>query len=274
MNLPSWLVLDAGFAAKTLFARALAATLLGVGCALLLFPSQASIIGVVLTAFAQAETVNGLLDRNRDEVWGGEVSTFRANLRLAQALLATFLGVFVAYVLAVQIAPERRLEACFGEQLGSFVGGSVTDIDFGTFVSLLRHNALVLVGSFLFALVYQHAGMLLILAWNAARWGVVFSYIARRAGATPDVATVSYLASTVACILPHLVLEATAYVLAAMSGVFLSRGGRRYALTSTRFMQVGYAVLRIGATGVLFLLAAVAFEAHVTPRLVGAFFGG
>ena len=259
----SLVVTEGAFGGGELFSRSLLATGLGVACAVLLFPGHAGLVGVVLAGFGQAGTVNALLDRNRDEVWGEDCSSRTANWRLARSLMAIFLGVFAAYVVAVQLAPESRLEGWFGEQLGDFVGGSVRDIDFGTFGSLMARNAVVLVGSFLFALVYQHAGMLLVLAWNASRWGVVFSFVASGGELLP----------TLAAILPHLVLEASAYVLAAMSGVFLSRGLRRHALGSDTFYQVGMAVLRILGVAVLLLCLAGGVEAFITPRLVELLFG-
>ncbi len=260
---PTLTLTDGTFPGPQLFVRSLAATALGIGCAVLLFPKHAGLVGVVLSGFGQAATVNALLDRNRDEIWGEIHPPRVANWRLAKALLAIFLGVFAAYLVAVQLTPEERLDGWFGEQLGNFVGGSVKDIDFGTFGQLMAGNLLVLVGSFLFALVYEHAGMLLVLSWNASRWGVVFSYVA----------TGGELFATLAAILPHLVLEAAAYILAAMSGVFLSRGLKRHDIGSDTFNQVGMAVVRILVGAILLLSVAMAVEAWVTPRLVTALFG-
>lgn len=257
-------VTEGPFPGRGLFVRALLATLLGIACAVLLFPGHAGLVGVVLAGFAQAATVNALLDRNRDEIWGELYPPGLANWRLAKGLMAIFLGIFVAYLVAVQLAPDARLEGWFGAQLGNFVGGSVRDIDFGTFGELMAGNGLVLVGSFLFALVYQHAGMLLVLAWNASRWGVVFSYV----GAGGE------LLPTLGAILPHLVLEATAYVFAAMSGVFLSRGIRRHEMSSEAFAQVGNAVIRILIGSILLLCIAMLVEAYITPRLVELLLGG
>ncbi len=267
----SLVVTEGEFRGRELFLRSLLATVVGIGAALLLFPSQASLIGVVLSGFGQAATVNALLDRNRDEIWGEVCSPGVANMRLAKALVAIFLGIFVAYVVAVQLAPGSRLEGWFGEQLGNFAGGSVKDIDFGTFGELMARNGVVLVGSFLFALAYQHAGMLLVLAWNASRWGVVFSYVAVMAG-EGGANVPMYLLRTMGAILPHLALEAMAYVLAAMAGVFLSRGLRRHGIDSDAFRQVGLAVSRIALAGALLLCVAAAVEAWITPRLVALLF--
>ena len=268
----TWLHSMGPFSGRVLSSYALASTGLGIGCGLLLFPNEASLIGVVLVAFSQARVVEGLLDRNRDEIWGGDVKPGVANRKLAMALLTLFMGVFAAYVAAVQLAPVDSMEHWFDRQLGNFVGGSMLDIHFGTFTELLSRNGLVLVGCFAFALIYRHGGMLLVLAWNASRWGVIFSYIARVASMNPDVDTAGYLGRTMVSILPHLVLEAIAYILVAMSGVFLSKAITKYAISSDEFLQVGTAVLKIAGAAVAILVLAAAVEARLAPVLVDTLF--
>lgn len=257
-----------------LFAEGVAFSALGIGCGALLFPSQASLIGVVLLAFSKSRTVELLLDRNRDQIWGGEVRPRTANAQLALSLMVVFAGVLVTYLVAVQIAPFEQVEDLFEHQLGEFAAASVLDLEFGSFAMLLSHNAVVLVGCFLFALVYRHAGMLLVLAWNASTWGVAFSWLALGAAGTDALAWGGYLARTLLCILPHLTLEAAAYVLVAMAGVFTSRGVAKHALDSPQLLQVATAVLQIIGLSAVLLVAAAATEAWVAPALIEAVFAG
>lgn len=274
MNPARWLTAAGPLGHRLLFAQAVAFTALGIGCGSLLFPTEASLIGVVLVAFSQAGTAEKLLDRNRDEIWGKLETPRRANAKLAAGLLVLFLGVFVTYLAAVQVTPSHRLHALFDRQLGDFAAGDLTEVHFGTFRELLRRNGVVFFGCFAFALIYRHAGMLLVLAWNASSWGVVFSYLAlRAAGEADDPLEVSaYLGKTLLSILPHLVLEALAYVLVAMCGVFTSRGVARHKLSSPQFLQVAKAILRILATAFAVLAAAAAVEAWLAPALVDALF--
>ena len=254
------------------FAESLLASGLGIVCGLLLFPREASLIGLFLCVFAQTRTVEALLDRNRIEILEKGKDPGQANRAMALSLFVLFLGILITYMVCVQLAPADQLEHWFDRQLGNFIGGSITDVEFGTFSQLIRHNGLVLVVCFLFALIYRHGGMLLVLAWNASRWGVIFSYIARFASVDYGENGVYYLLRTVAAILPHLALEAVAYILAAMSGVFLSKAFEKYELRSDRFRIVLDACVRIAFASILTLAAAAVVESWVTPLLVAALF--
>jgi hypothetical protein len=249
-------------------------SVLGIGSGFLLFPAEASLIGVFLVAFAQARTVEALLERNRQEVWGGKMDTARANLRLAVSLLTLFLGILLTYALATLVVPEARLVGLFERQIGDFGGHSITDVVFDDLPAVLGHNAVVLVACFLFSLLYRHGGMLLVLAWNASVWGVVFPYIARTAPDQSAGGAVVYFLKSFTSIFPHLFLEALAYILIAMAGVFLSKALQKYEIGSGQFNQVAMAVARIAALSGLLLVVASAVEAMVAPALIQLFFGG
>ena len=257
-----------------LLAEAFCWSAVGIVGGLLVFPEVASLAGVFLMAFAVAPAVDALLERNKEEVWAPGGDPGRANRRLAAALFAVFCGVLTAFATMVWLSPAEKLDAWFDLQLGPFVAGHVTEVDFGTFPALLSINVRVLTVCLLFALAYRHGGLLLVLAWNASRWGVIFSYVARK-GASDEgaVAGLGVLLRTAAGVLPHLALEALAYILAAMCGVFLSKALAKYEITSSAFAQVGMAVLRLLGIALLLLSAGAAVEAWLAPELIGWLFG-
>jgi len=260
------------FSNGLVLAESVVAAALGIGCGFLLFPAEASLIGVFLVAFAQARTVELLLDRNRDEIWGGGGKADTANLRLTISLLVMFLAILGTYAAATLLAPESKVLVLFERQIGGYGGHSITDVRFDDLEGVLGHNLIVLAACFLFSLLYRHGGMLLVLAWNASVWGVVFPYIARTAPDVADGGPVVYFLKSFACIFPHLLLEACGYVLVAMAGVFLSKGLQKYEIGSPRFNQVGLAVLRIVLLSVLFLGVASVVEAWVAPALIRRLF--
>ena len=114
---------------------------------------------------------------------------------------------------------------------------------------------------------------MLVLALNASVWGVVFPTIARTAPDQGGHGALTYLVKSFACILPHLALEAVAYVLGAMAGVFLSRALGKYKIRFAEFRQVTDAVLKVGLVGVGGLIIASLLESPLAPAMVQLLFG-
>jgi len=247
-------------------------SVLGIACGFLLFPSEASLIAVFLIAFGQARTVEALLDRNRDEIWNRVRTPAAANSRLALSLMTMFMGILATYAAAALIVPEDSLLSLFGRQVGDYGGHSITEVVFDDVPGILSHNAVVLLICFIFALVYRHGGMLLVLAWNASVWGVVFPHIARNAPDLSPGGPAVYFAKSFVCIFPHLSLEAVSYILVAMAGVFLSKSMQKYEIGSAEFTQVGWSVLRIAGLSLLLLVVACVVEGYLAPALIRALF--
>ena len=131
---------------------------------------------------------------------------------------------------------------------------------------------LILVVAFLCAMLYRDGGLLLVLAYNASRWGVIFAWLARVAGEEQGTSVLVYLLRTMAAVLPHLVLEALSYIIGAMAGVFLSKALSKYSASSDAFAQVLGAVLRLSAISGALLVAGAAAEAMLAPALVEMLF--
>lgn len=255
-----------------LFLQALVMSALSIGAGFLLFPAEASLIGVFLVAIAQSGTAHLLLERNRDEIWTQRKDAGRANLRLATSLLTIFVGVVLTYAAATLLVPQDALLTLFDRQIGDFGGHSLTEVVFDDLGGVLGTNALVLVLCLLVAVFYRHGGMLLVLGWNASVWGVVFAYVARTAPDAGAGGTALYFGKSFFAIFPHLALEATAYVLAAMAGVFFSKAVQKYGLGSRDFVQVMGAVGRVGAAALAMLVLAALCEAWLAPAFIRALF--
>lgn len=245
------------------------ASVFGIACGYLLFPGEASLVGVFLIALGLTRTVESLLDRTYDDL--RKKSARGAELRLAKVLMLIFLGVLGTYVVALLIVPLDRVPEVFGRQVGNFAGGSLSDVDFGGAGRILSHNLVVGAIGFMFSLVYRHAGMLLMLAWNASVWGVVFPYTARTAPESGG-ATLLYLLKTVAAITPHLVLEAVAYVFLAMAGVYLSKALRSFESDARAFRDLLKWTARTAGAGLAVLVIACGIESTLAPALVDLLF--
>jgi hypothetical protein len=187
-------------------------------------------------------------------------------------MFSIFMAILATYAVFTLLVPFSSISEFFSRQAGDFSGRSITEISFGTFRNIFFHNLAVLLISFLFSLIYLHGGMMLVLAWNASVWGVVFACIARTAPDQSAGGPAVYLLKSLVCILPHLILEALSYILIAMSGVFLSKAIQKYALASPQFAQVGGAVIRISLLALGILVLASILETQVAPVFVSVLF--
>ena len=68
--------------------------------------------------------------------------------------------------------------------------------------------------------------------------------------------------------MPHLVVEAAAYVVGALSAIFLSRGVTLYGVTDPRLRRVLVAVLVLAVFSVVLLLLAGLRETNYAPRIL------
>ena len=253
-----------GMSNRLILAESFLLGLGGIGAAFVLFPRYAGLVSVFLAGFAAADTLQQLFERNRDDVWSRGDGSYRANERLAFAILSMFTGLLGAYALVSLAAPVDTLDRIFGPQLAPFGGRTAGDLVLPGFLSLLGHNSMVMVAGFLAALIYREGGILLVLGWNASLWGSAFPVLVRRAAPGEGVAAVAELGRLLPGILPHLLLESMAYVLVAMAGIFVSKGLQRHRPGSPELRQVLEASAMVGGLAALTLLAACAWESQVS----------
>jgi len=258
---------------RMLFPMSVAASAIGFASALLLYPAAVSILSVVFLAFALAPLAESLLDQNRAQIWEENIPANVANRQLATGLSAIFMGIFFAFFMGVMFTESQLVEVWFEWQLERLPAASVEEMTFGSLNHILGRNTIVAIGAFIAAMVYRHGGMILVLAWNASTWGTVFSCVIIMATEDQSSNLFIYSLKTLFCILPHLIVEAIAYILIAMSGVFLSRALTRYSWNSEAFLQVGGAVLNILLMATVLLAVAGALEAFWAPRAIQFTFG-
>ncbi len=228
---------------------------------------QAAVIAISLTPAALVQRFDGLLDENREMVWQGNPRG--ANIATAVSILALFVGVFAVYAAAVGFLPSARIEKTIAvvAQIARIGEDTILTRRFGSFVRLMAYNAGVLATLSVVSVVYRSLGALLALSWNAALWATALGMLIRRAAAVT--ATSKGLFVGVACIaiLPHLLLEAAAYITGSLGAIFLSRAMFLYRWGDPRIPSVGKAVGRLFfVTFALLTLAALAES--TLPRLV------
>ena len=131
----------------------------------------------------------------------------------------------------------------------------------------LAASSFALAASFIYG-----SGSIFIIIWNASVWGVVFGTIARNAATHAAYSPFGYLLLSIIAVTPHLATEASAYILAAISGGIVSKAVIMEKLFSERFMKIIKDAFVIFIVASALLLVAAYIESNVTSKLF-QFFG-
>ncbi len=245
------------------------AALIGQAAAWWFFHAAETFGGAMMFSLALlAGMIHPLFQRNAQEIWTRSLSADRANAFLARDLLVLFLGLILGYgLLPLAMGAESYASTFSG--IARFVDARrihLLSFDHGRVVDILANNLRVFLVFFLIGLLFRYVGTLIVVVYNAATWGVVFA--AALSGSLDRGAGLAEAAVFLAAVTPHLMVETLAYLLAAMAGIFLSRGALRYRWTSERFLSVGAAVLRLAGLGAVLVATAAILESTWAHALV------
>ena len=125
----------------------------------------------------------------------------------------------------------------------------------------------VCAGVLLLSIIYRTGGALLVLTWNASVWGTVFAYFARSQGGS-GLDALGGFAVTMACIFPHILLEAGAYIIMAISGVLIVRFLAHMSDPGVDLRRTAFNAMGLAVVGVLCILLAGVVEVTLSPTLL------
>ncbi len=255
--------------AGRLWAEGLVYTACGLLIASAIQVPQAGFFAVFLAAAGLAGRLDGILDENRRAIFIARALPWRANRRAALDLLMLFLGVFSTFAGAALWLGEARLAGAFDFVAGTASLGrdSILTRPFASPLGLVIHNLLVLAVFFALSFVYRSYGAALVLCWNACAWGLVLAFLVRRGMVASHVHPAIFVAVSMLAVLPHLVLEASAYVTGALAAIFLSKAAFKYAPWEAVFRAVLRATSIMLAASVACVIAGAAVEATL-PRWI------
>lgn len=194
--------------------------------------SEVGFFALFLTAASLYPRFERLIADNKKQVFVDKQSRSKANLVTARGILGMFLGICAAYLCAALSYTPKELARSFGfifesVKLGD---GSLFSRSFSDMGGIFQHNLSVMLVIVILCCLYRSYGALLTLGWNASVWVVVLVTLSQRAVGAQAVDPATW-AMVFAAVTPHLVLEGVAYILAALSAIWYSRGLTRYALT-------------------------------------------
>jgi hypothetical protein len=231
---------------------------------------ESGVFSILLSAAVLNARMLQLLDENRKRIWEIGFKSWKANSITAYSILSIFIGAIVAYVAAAFWVGRQEIVHGFRFALraAGLGGDSIVNRKFGGFGAVMGHNATVMMTIAGLSYVYRSYGVLLAIIWNACIWGLVLTLLVGRGLLVSEGSVASFLVISIVAIFPHLLLEATAYVVAAMASVFLSKGVSNYAPSTPEFWAVGSAGLKLLAIAVAFLLLGAVMETQYVPWLL------
>jgi len=256
-------------------------SILGITIARFLFGADPALPAVAFTSLfilPELYTLFQIEERQQVRDKRSDVKAFwRDNGDFFRVFLLLFLGILVVYSLAAILLPSFAVNSLFREQLamrslpgfgaaGLATGGAI-QAD-GLFMRLLTNNALVLVAVFVVALLAGD-GAIFLLTWNASVWGTIFGVTARNAAYATQGDPFTYFMKILFTVTPHVLIEASAYILAAMAGGLISRAIIREGFGSKRFVEALQDNATIIGLAIVCLFVGVAVETFVLQNSTG-----
>ena len=187
-------------------------------------------------------------------------------------ILAMFIGMFLVFVGVGFVGDSDSLRDGFGFVLDiAHINPASTlyERNFGDLRSILFHNSMVLCSICLLAFFYRGYAALLTLAWNACVWGLTLTLLFKQSftvgGADPLVASLMGIVA----ILPHLMLEAGAYIIGAVAAIGVSKALLWHRFMAPRFrLEIRRSALVMLGALVVLLLAGLC-ESYWAPHVLG-----
>lgn len=238
---------------------------LGILSALFVFPNLAGLMSIAFTAVITIPYLYNLLMQEKTEI---RKSTFflrsivENNKIIFKSYILLFFGIFLSYVIYAIFLPEFNLFTLFENQLKFlFLSGSA--VQPGSFTGILFNNFTVLIIFFVFSILFG-VGSVLFLTWNASVWGTILGYLIKTASQATHNIVQSFLV-TFFKFLPHLITEASAYLLAIISGLIISQTFITVDIKSERFDYTILEGIVVLGFSLLLLIIAAYMEVYLFP---------
>jgi uncharacterized membrane protein SpoIIM required for sporulation len=256
------------------FILGFAYAVLGIGSALLIFPTQSALAAVAFTSLLLLPSLNKMLSSETKQAASEKrfdlTDPFKNHIDVFSVYFFIFLGVMLAFSLFSFMLPSIAASELFSSQINVLgLSGSATEVS-DSFNSIVSNNLAVFVIILLASFVYG-AGSIFVIVWNASVWGVIFATIARDSAIIVGQNPYSYFILTLIAVFPHVFFEAAAYFMAAISGAIVSRATLTEKLFSDRFTKVVESAIVVFFLAVILLFIAGFIEVFVSGKVFNLF---
>ncbi len=251
-------------------------SIVGILVASVLFPGDPALVAVAFTALLLLPELYKIFTMEERQERMEKKITLKALVKddwdIVKIYLFLFIGILLVYAFATMIMPSFETNTLFREQLeirlGQGFSGNAILGTFGSelFWSLLNNNFLVMLACFIMALLTGD-GAIFLIVWNASVWGTIFGYTARAASNFSGESVYAVFAKIMLVVTPHMMIEATCYILAAIAGAVISKDVLLEEFASDRFMEVFGFNIYLLLFAVIFLVLGAGVEAWVLENV-------
>ncbi len=250
-------------------------SILGVFTAYIIFPENVGLMGLAFASLIMQPFLAKLLSYEKKQKFREKRFSlrqlFKDHSQTFSTILLLFFGVLLAYSMMYLYSNEIRVKELFGSQLAPYTdlsgdarSASGCGIGMDCFTQYVWNNTVVMMVVLLLSIFYG-AGAMLFLAWNASVWGTVFAFIAKEASSFSGGAKIAAFSALFIKVFPHTLLEASAYFLAVISGVVISKALVTEKSHSERFSFIIKDGILFYLLAMLVVILAAFVEAFVFP---------
>lgn len=257
------------FKKKYVFPLTVLYSLISIIIARLIFGSNSGIVSVVFLSIFLIPSMRQILQKEKEieskEKKFSLKKLFKNNKNIFEIYFLIFIAVFFTYLLSTFLLPQLGINIfnVFKEQL--FLDPAIRGNAFSTstFWSILNNNWIVLIVCFLLGIMIGD-GAIFFIAWNASAWGTIFGYRALAAGIATNSDPWVFLWLLLIIIIWHTIIEAAAYILAAISGSTISKE----IISDTQQKKNFFGYFIIGGILTFFLINLTSFNSKFTSFLM------
>ncbi|MBI1970762.1 stage II sporulation protein M [Candidatus Woesearchaeota archaeon] len=241
-------------------------TIVGVSISSLLFRRNPALVSVAFISLLMLPELYKIFDIEQQQVIDSPrfslKTLFTNHWDVTKIYIFLFLGVLLTYSVATIVLPNYETNTLFRDQLdirgyassqGRHAIGNAILFTPSLFKELIQNNFNVLVACFLIAFLTGNGGIFIIV-WNASVWGTIFGITAKNAAIATGVNPFSLFFMVMGIVSLHMMLEAMAYFLSAISASLLSK-----VFTNLRFNVFRLHQFRkvLAFTGIILLISLV-----------------
>lgn len=219
--------LNNAFKKKYVFTLTIIYSIISILLANFIFGSNSGIVSVMFLSMLLIPTLRFLIKKEKKVEYLEKKFSIhhliKNNRNLFEIYFLIFFGIFFTYLSFTFLLPMLGFNVInmFKEQL--FLDISLRGHAFNSsmFWSIISNNWIVLVVCFLLGLI-TNDGAIFFVAWNASAWGAIFGFRALNAGIVSGSDPWTFLFILLFIVIWHVMIEGSAYILAAISGSTIS----------------------------------------------------